>query len=711
MSGKESSDLSEPTRRAILKGVGSTLGVAATGGVAGGHPESGDHGNEDHDHVATDDFRMTNVGYHSLGGLGSESVSGSPDDPHYGGVSELRVKGDIAAVGLLSSKSPTLDRGIAVLDVSAYTRARSREELERAEMSVLSFVPNENGGASVMDVKFSGDGSYLFAAQQPVAGVFAATAEQVPEGRTEGESAANAEQAGLLAIDVSTPGDPEVVGRVEYDFGMHNCYHHRINGEDYVFGVAGPLGEPAGVYVHRLDRSTGGMERVNFWTFNTEARQGEFGNPAAYANATDNEYYAHDVTVIDDPVTGDPYAYLANWGTGHDSGDSESGARVLDVSDPTDIEELGVFTMERAHTIEPLRRTLDGKRLFVVGQENPDPDSDTGDGSEEYGNETGHTGFYYLVDATGVENSGELGTASLDDQESTAGDELAKWVWRENAAFDAFTYSAHNIDTFRTEIGGDTRAFVTTGHYHAGTRILEIGHPSGPAVAEEDRDPEAAPYDEEPSDDAARPVSEGGNPSGSNGWTLAEAAWSRTHFETPEDAKFTSLSSATPYRWCAVEENGVVFSSDISTGIYAMRLEDPANPVGTRTVVDPKIDLIDDGTVFTGGQTNRLDLDVSTEAAAEVRLNLPKLWDPVAGDDYTVREVGDNTIVEFDDPVDGDELRTVFVEVPEAGTGTAYTVGPAEVTPDVGKGADQQVWTAVPETEDTDFVAGVSAGF
>jgi hypothetical protein len=452
---------------------------------------------------------MTDVGYHSLGGIGSESVSGSPDDPHYGGVSELRVKGDIAAVGLLSSKSPTLDRGIAILDVSAYTRAESREELERAEMSVLSFVPNENNTTSVMDVKFSGDGSYLFAAQQPVAGLFAATAGQVPEGRTEGESAANAEQAGLLAIDISTPGDPDIVGRVEYGFGMHNCYHHRINGEDYVFGVTGPLGEPAGVYAHRLDRSTGGMERVNFWTFNTEVRQGEFGNPAAYANATDNEYYAHDVTVIDDPVTGDPYAYLANWGTSHDAGESGSGARVLNVSDPTDIEELGVFTMERAHTIEPLRRTLDGKRLFVVGQENPDPDPDTGDGSEEYGNETGHTGFYYLVDATGVENGEELGTASIDTETSAAGDELAKWVWRENAAFDAFTYSAHNIDTFRTEIDGDTRAFVTTGHYHAGTRILEIGHPSGPAVEEEDRTPADAPYDGELENGASEPVSEG----------------------------------------------------------------------------------------------------------------------------------------------------------------------------------------------------------
>ncbi len=698
-------NIDDETRRAILKGAAATFGVAATG-VATGHPSSGDHGTEGHEHVEVDDFGMTNVGYHSLGGIGSESVTGDADEPHYGGLSELRVRGDIAACGLVSSKSPTEDRGVAMLDVSAYTRAGSRAELERAEMTVLSFIPNENNATSVMDVKFSGDGSYLFVAQQPVAGVFAATAGNTPEPRTEGESADNPDATGLLAVDVSDPADPEILGRQEYGFGMHNCYHHRIGGEDYVFGVTGPLGDPAGMYVHQFDRASGDLELVNFWAHDAEYRQGEVGDPVSKSAAASNEYYAHDITVIDDPVTGNPYAYLANWGTGHDAGNSDSGARVLDVSDPEDVEELGVFTMERAHTIEPLRRTLDGRRLFVVGQENPSPDPDTGSGNSRYGNATGHTGFFYLVDATGVENDAELGAASYDTEESDVdnpdrGDELAKWTWRTDAAFDNFTYSGHNIDFIDTEVDGTRRVFVTVGHYHAGTRVLEVGYPGGSTVEEEDRNV-TDPYPNLPDDE--EPISEGGNPSGSGGWTLAETGWSRTHFNTPDEAKFGSLSAATPYRWCAVEENGVIFSSDISTGVYAMRLDDPAIPVGTRDAVDADIEVRDDGDAFTAGQTSEITLEATTEAEAAVRINLPNLWTPTGGDDHEVREVADNTIVEFTEPVDGAATRTVYVTLGQARTGTVYTLGPAEVTADVGAEREQQVWQAVPDTEDVNVV-------
>ncbi|PSQ36062.1 hypothetical protein BRD05_03770, partial [Halobacteriales archaeon QS_9_70_65] len=585
--------------------------------------------------------------------------------------------------------------GVAATGVAA--GPESGEELERAEMTVLSFIPNEDNATSVMDVKFSGDGKYLFVTQQPVAGLFAATAGNAPEARTEGDSADNAEHAGVLAVDISDPGDPEILGRQEYGFGMHNCYHHRIGGEDYVFGVTGPLGDPAGVYVHRFDRSSGDIELVNFWAHDTELRQGQPGNPTNKAGLASNEYYAHDITVIDDPVTGDPYAYLANWGTNHDAGESRSGARILDVSDPGDIEELGLFTMERAHTIEPLRRTVNGKRLFVVGQENPDPDPDTGDGSEQYGNKRGHTGHFYLVDATGVEDGVELGTASLDGAPTTPSDELAKWVWRSNVAFDAYTYSAHNIGTIDTEIDGTRRLFVTVGHYHAGTRILEIGYPDGPSVTEEDRNPADAPYDD--LEEEEEPISEGGLASGSKGWILAETAWSRTHFNTPKEAKFGSLSAATPYRWCAIEANGVVFSSDISTGVYVMRLDDPAIPVGTRDTIEPKVELRDDGSAFTAGQTNRVTLDVSTSAEAEVRVNLPNGWTAVDGDDYEERDVADSTIVEFDDPVDGTGTRDVFVDIDGSQPGSVQTLGPVEVTGDVGAENDQQVWRAVPDTE------------
>jgi hypothetical protein len=704
-------DVDSETRRAILKGAAATLGVSAVG-FAAAHPGSGDHGNEGHEHVLRDDFQMSNVGYHSLGGIGSESLSGSPDEPHYGGLSELRVKGDIAACGLVSSKEPTVDRGVAILDVSQYTRADSRAELEDAEMFVLSFVPNENNTTSVMDVKFSDDGQYLFVTEQPVAGLYAALAGDAPEARTDGDSAENADEAGIMAVDVSDPANPEVLGIQPYSFGMHNCYHHRIGGEDYVFGVTGPLGDPAGVYVHRFDRTSGELKLVNFWAHDAEYRQGEVGDPSNKTAAASNEYYAHDITVIDDPITGDPYAYLANWGTNHDSGESKSGARILDVSDPANIEELGVFTMERAHTIEPIRRTVDGKRLFVVGQENPGPDADTDDGDDQQshiGGSGGHTGYYYLVDATGIEDDAELGAASLDGKSSSTGDELAKWVWRLDAEYANFTYSAHNIDVVDTVCNGERRLFVTAGHYHVGTRVLEIGYPGGPAIEEEDRDPEDAPYGGDGHDDHEhQPLSTGGYPSGSDGWLLAETGWSRTHFNTPDGSKFGSLSAATPYRWCAVEENGVLFSSDISTGVYAMTLDDPAIPVGTRSVHEADVTLTDDGSAFTAGQTNQVTLEVETEAPVEVRLNVPKQWTVQGGDAHEVREVADNTLVEFTEPVDGSGTYSAFLEVQAPPTGSVDTVGPVEVTTDVGAASDQQVWEAVPGTEDSNVVGGQS---
>jgi hypothetical protein len=695
-------------RRAILKGAAATLGITAAG-VASAHPGSGDHGFAGHEHDAdVVENDMTTVGYHSLGRRGSESFAGQPERPHYGGISELRVKGDIAAVGILSSHEPTLDRGIAMLDVSGYTRANSRTEIERAEMNVLGFIPNENQGTSVMDLKFSDDGEYLFATRQPVAAAYELADTEKRPGVD--ETSSNAEHGGIFAYDVSNAADPERLGRQVYGFGLHNCYHHRIRGEDFVFGVTGPVGDPAGIYVHQFDRNSGELQFINYWTHDTELTQGEIEEPVEETYAHGNEYYAHDITVIDDPVTGDPYAYLANWGIGHDDeGESQSGARILDVSDPRDIEELGLFRMERAHTIEALRRTVNGKRLFVVGQENPDPDPDTGgdEGRDDISNESGHSGHYYLVDATGVENGEPLGEASYDGDEARTGDELAKWLWRENVEYDNYTYSAHNIDIIDTEVDGTRRLFVTAGHYHAGTRVLEIGYPGGPVPEDDVTADETDPAVDDGTQDT-RTIDEGGIGSGSGGWTMAEVGWSRTHENVDEEAKFGALSGATPYHWCAVEENGVIFSSCISTGVYAMRLDDPAIPVGTRTVLDPKVDLRDDGHAFTGGQTNHVTIEVSTKETAEVRIRIPKLWDVVAGDPHEVHETVDYTIVEFTGPVDGEECRNVFIEAPEATTGTYYTIGPVELTPDVGADRDQQVWQSVPDTEDQNLVVGVS---
>lgn len=724
--------LDETTRRAILKGAAATLGVGVAG-TAVGHPGSGDHGKDGHEHHSGDVLNTTQLGYHSLGGVGSEDVSGNPESPHYGGKSEIRVRGDIAAVGLLSSMSPTIDRGVALLDVSAYTQADDPTQADVSEMSVISYVPNENGASSVMDVKFSEDGDYLFVCKQPIAVLFQALAGKPPEARTEDDREVSSPQSGALqAVDISDPANPEIVGSYDkWSLGPHNCYHHQIGGEDYVFAVKGTLGNPAAIYVVRFDRSTGEMELVNYWSDNpgeessTELRQGEPGRQ------TDNKY-AHDIAVVDDPKTGRPLAYLANWA---------NGAVVLDVSDPGDLNKVGEFEMERAHTIEPRTLTVGDqrKRTFVVGQENPGPDGSTGGDGE------GHTGYYYLVDADGVEEyfdqdgHAELGIASADGNETGTGkaitdneqvdspdageDELAKWVWRLDADYDNYTYSAHNVDIVETEIGGTARYFVTAGHYHAGVRLLEIEYPGSPDVDEADNtefDGEYRDFDGD-GEKEYEPISEGGHGSGRDNWDMTEVGYFRSFEEgVPHDAKFASLSGATPYFWGAVESNGVVFGSCINTGVYAIGLEEIAGtgqrlPIGDDQPIDVSVSREDGGDVATGGGTKRVTLSVDAEDGVFVRDRVPSDWKVLTefgdGDDYLgdverVEEAGDGKLVHLSGPVEDGPVE-YFVKAPHE-TGV-YTFGEVEYAPaENGEPTDEDRWLAVSGDTDTMVVGGAS---
>ncbi|PSQ20359.1 hypothetical protein BRD04_08540, partial [Halobacteriales archaeon QS_9_67_17] len=433
---------SELSRRAFTRLTAATAsGLAITGG-ASAHPSgsSSDHGDHAHDTKQ----KTTQVGYHSLGGVGSASVSGDPDEPHYGGLSEIRVRGDLAFVSIFSSEDPTNDRGLAILDVSDYTQATDESELTTAEPTVLSFIRNDNAGSAVMDVKLSGDGNYAFICKQPLTVLFDAAGTG---SGTDGDSV-SPEGAALQAFDVSDPGNPELVGSYDgWGLGPHNCFHHVIDGQDYVFAVKGADGTTAGLYVFEFDRTTGALALVNYWTSDSELAQAEAGTEG-------NTFYAHDIVVQEDPRTGTPYGYFANW---------NSGARVLDLSEPTNIVELGAFGMDRAHHVAPAPGLVDGKRVFVVGQENPDDDS-------------GYTGFCYLVDADPVDDYDgspiDLGTASANADPASAGGELDKWVWRDDTDFANFTLSSHNLDV-------TANGYVHLGHYHAGTRYLQIDSPNG----------------------------------------------------------------------------------------------------------------------------------------------------------------------------------------------------------------------------------------
>lgn len=482
-------DVPSIDRRTVIKAAASGAALAGMAAPASAHEyssdESGSSGSHDHAdasiHGQTSDVEL--LDYHSLGEVGPSSESGSPDSPHYGGLTELQVHGDYAYVSIFSSDNPTGDRGLAIIDVSSFNEAGNTSELRDAELDVLGFLRNDNAASAVMDVTVSDDGNYVFVSKQPFTALFDET-DPAPDDGGDGTSAS---AAALQAVDVSDPANPHVVGSYDaWSTGPHNATYHRVDGTDYVFAIHDTSDGTAGIWVFRFDRTTGALVLVNKW--------GADGNLSDGNLVDADRRYAHDVTVQDDPRLGVPVGYFSYW---------NSGLFALDLSDPTAIEPIGHFSMSATHYAKPAPTFVDGKRVVVAGQEL----SSQTDGT---------SGLVKLLDADGLDDG-------YDGSDNIA--ELDTWEWQSNVSFSNFTLSPHNFDV--TDDG-----WVHLGHYHGGTRFLRI-HP----------------------DD----------------WSLVEKGYFRAAKDVPEDSKMEGLNHAAPFTWAAVEQDGVVYTSDINTGVYALR--------------------------------------------------------------------------------------------------------------------------------------------
>jgi len=614
-------------RRTVLRTASAAaLGVAATGTASAhdgvGGSASASTGGASHDHADPDQHDDSEnaelLDYHSLGGVGTSSNAGQPDDPHYGAVTEIRTHGDFAYVGFFSSDDPTNDRGMAILDISDFTSAESFAELRYAELSVLSFVRNDDPASAVMDVKVSDDGAYVFLSKQPYTALFD---ETDPTPGTDGES--NSATAGsVVAVDVRDKGNPEVVGAyTAWTTGSHNACYHRIGGDEYVFACKDLNDGTAGLYVLEFDRTTGQFALVNELTSDGNLADGDAGDGGLD--------YIHDVTIQEDPRNGTTYGYLSYWA---------NGLYVLDLSDPTSIDVVGRFEMDRCHYSEPAPTLLDGKRVVVAGQETPSVDS-------------GSSGTLHLVDADPLDDA-----ADADAPVSLGA--LDTWELHANVSFENFTLSPHNFDV--TEDGR-----VHLAHYHEGVRYLDVD-----------------------TDD----------------WTLREDAHYRPHQDVPEDSKMQGLNSATPFTWAAVERDGVTFAADINTGVYALRHEHvPFDADGDTNVA---VERADDGSAFTGGQTNQVTLTVATDRDVRVRDEIPADWTVVGGDPLSTETANGRTTVTFDHPTDGGDL-TYFAEAPTGLTESAtHTFGPVEYRRADDDDAD---WTELSGTTEENTVLGVSS--
>jgi hypothetical protein len=719
----------EQTRRSMIRMAVGALGLGAAG-AASGHPGSYDKGGSGDDDLTGEPFGLddgdqfrnaSEVGYHSVDDVDPKGT-GRASERHAGDRnSEVRTHGDIAVTSFRASGDEDAGRRMAVLDISEFNEAGTQQELENAELRVLSILRNFSAEANLAtDLKLSNDGDYAFLGTQALVAYDGGSNGQVNESDPRG----NAETSGgVVAVDISDPTRPRTVDRIDEAFstGIHNLFHHRIDGVDYVFACkdVGLLSPDSGLYVLRFDRDPGKLTVVNRWTADGNTVRGEVGTQHGLS-------YVHDVEVHDDPRTGRPTAYVADW---------DRGMRVLDVSDPTDIDHVGQFDMYQSHFAAPFPDLVDGKRVAVASHEEPDERFDQREDLNSHIYNTPHedktnpnsTGTVFLVDCDGIypedpDYEGGGGTKQLG--------ELDNWTWKNvdtGQGFDgtepedeeerqerfgqihqptfSFQLSPHNSQPAIHEIDGEERYIIHQGHYHGGVRYLEVepGTEDGLTEIDGGTEGEDGRRNRRPE---VNPNAEGREAGNTIGWINNTTDWNVVDIGHARPAR-EEAAGRTPDFWSSVVHNGVSYHGDRGAGVFATKhdeipLEKPRPPL--------EAERADDGFVFTAGQTNRITITVETyergngEAAdVLVRDRMPDGYEVRGGDETDSYPQGVRTAVEFQQPVEPGESRTLvyYVKVPEdPGPGT---FGPVEVS---GDGGD--TWVTVGGT--TDSATSTGAG-
>jgi hypothetical protein len=704
----------ERTRRSLLRAGAGVLGLGAVGS-ASAHPGTG-KGHSSAPSDGEDLFALDNgqafrnartVGYHSMAGVGPARTDGRAAQRHDGDTNaEIRTHGDIAVTCYRASGGEDEGRRLGVLDISEFNDASTRQELEEAEFTVLSILRNIGAESNLAtDLKLSDDGDYAFIGTQALVPVDGGSNGKmnISDARSRPETS-----GGVVAVDISDPGRPRTVDVLDSPFstGVHNLFHHRIDGTDYVFACKdlGFLSVDSGLYIARFDRDPGKLTLVNRWTADGNTVRGGIG-------AQHGLSYVHDVEVQDDPRNGRPTAYVADW---------DRGLRVLDVSDPTNVKHIGQFDMFQSHFATPFPDVVEmpngeTKRVAIASHEEPDEKFDQQSSviyntPHEDKTNPNSTGTVFMVDCDGIypDDPGYTDPRSAGDGPKQLG-ELDNWTWKNvdtdpNVSFAdidqpsfSFMLSPHNSQVARHEVGNEERFYVHQSHYHGGTRYLEVkpGNDDGlTGDARRDYRPDPNPSDQVPREEPIGWINNGTD------WSMVDRGHAR-----PRNAETGDLS---PDFWSSVEHNGVTYSGDRGAGVYASH----HNPIPL-TAPRPPLEVTrqDDGTVFTAGGTNQIDITVETfergtgeAASVTVRDRIPSGYEVVgvAGDiEFETYPQGVRTAVEFSPAVEPGETRTFtyFIET-DAGSG-GRTLGPVEVSSD---GAE---WAAVAGTTDTNENVGL----
>ncbi|WP_227380127.1 S8 family serine peptidase [Haladaptatus halobius] len=202
------------------------------------------------------------------------------------------------------------------------------------------------------------------------------------------------------------------------------------------------------------------------------------------------------------------------------------------------------------------------------------------------------------------------------------------------------------------------------------------------------------------------------------------------HGEPNIVAKEQGIEGNASVQFTAVETNDEGEITDGGTYYVAAKLVDVPGVFNSFDVqahvdlsVETVMDLIvrgtrtDDGSAFTAGQTDQIDIEIHADTPIIVRDRVPREWDVLEEPSDVSKVVpapdGLSNFVYFDRNGDGvtngedattNHSYTYFAEAPSQ-TGD-YEFGPVEVTTDVDKTRSDRQWIAVSGTSETNAVVG-----
>lgn len=287
---------------------------------------------DDHDHASFAEHNLSTPDMHLLGHT-TMSADGNP----FSYIGEMDTYGNLTVVQILGRGSTP---GFVVLDVSD---PGAPTPIGRAEMPA----------SYVVDVKWSPDGQYVFAASQ-----------QTPSPTGDDPTTSLLQGWGFTQWDMTDPTAPVAIAGGLAPEGCHMLSVKDLGGLT-VFCIA-----PGTVHVFR-ETGGGAWTQVNAFGpgLGTTGLQRVLGETIAASNPATSLLLSagpHDITIQEDPI--EPGRFIASvsyW---------DFGLRFYDVTDPTSVVELGAWGGEDAAVYEgnvhgAMLYGHHGDRLAVVAPE------------------------------------------------------------------------------------------------------------------------------------------------------------------------------------------------------------------------------------------------------------------------------------------------------------------------------------------------------